>query len=55
MQNYMLSLLKSNLDNKHVQIKLMHDLEAVELAKKQISSNVTPLNAFENLCLDIIK
>ena len=37
MQNYMLSLLKSNLDNKHVQIKLMHDLEAVELAKKQIS------------------
>lgn len=55
MQNYMLSLLKSNLDNKLIQLKLMQDLEAVELAKKQITASVVPLNVFENLCLNIIK
>lgn len=55
MQNYMLSLLKSNLANKQIQLKLMHDINSVELAKKEITANVNSLNAFENLCLDIIK
>lgn len=36
MQNYMLSLLKNNLDNKQIQLRLMHDIEAVELAKKKL-------------------
>ena len=55
MQNYMLSLLKNNLDNKQIQLRLMHDIEAVELAKKEVTASVSPINAFENLCLDIIK
>ena len=55
MQNYVLSLLKSNSDNKQILTKLMHDFESIELAKKQIIAKVSPLSVFENLCIDIIK
>ena len=55
MQSYILSLMKNNFENKQFLVKLINDIEAVELAKKQIISKVTPLNAFENLCIDIIK
>ena len=55
MQSYILSLMKSNSQNKQIQVKLLHDIEAVELAKKQIIAKVTPINAFENLCINIIK
>ncbi len=54
-QSYILSLMKSNYNNKPFLVKLLHDIEAVEYTKKQIISKVTPLNAFENLCIDIIK
>lgn len=54
-QSYILSLMKSNSSNKQIQVKFLEDFEAVELAKKQIVSNVTPLNAIENLCLKLIK
>ena len=54
-QSYILSLMKSNSSNKQIQVKFLEDFEAVELAKKQIISNVTPLNALENLCLKLIK
>lgn len=54
-QSYILSLMKSNSSNKQIQVKFLEDFEAVELAKKQIISNVTPLNAIENLCLKLIK
>lgn len=55
MQNYILSLMKSNLENKQFQTRLLEDIEAVELAKKQIIARVTPINAFENLCIKVIK
>jgi len=55
MQNYILSLMKSNLQNKTLIVKFLNDIEAVEKAKKEIIAKVTPLNAFENLCIDIIK
>ncbi len=55
MQSYVLSLMKSNAQNKQIQVKLLHDIEAIELAKKQIIAKVAPLSAFENLCIDIIK
>lgn len=54
-QSYILSLMKSNFENKPFLVRLMHDIEAVELAKQQIISKVTSLNAFENLCLELIK
>ena len=31
------------------------DFEAVELTKKQVTAGVSALNAFENLCVEIIK
>ncbi|MBQ3310992.1 hypothetical protein IJG72_02840 [bacterium] len=55
MQNYILSLLKINFANKQISVRLMHDFKSIELAKKQIVANVSPLSAFENLCIDIIK
>ena len=55
MQSYVLSLMKSNAQNKQIQVKLLHDIEAIELTKKQIIAKVAPLSAFENLCIDIIK
>lgn len=55
MQSYILSLMKSNADNKQAQVRFLQDFESVELAKKQIIARVSPLNAFENLCIKIIK
>lgn len=55
MQSYILSLMKTNYHNKQFLIRLLHDVEAIETAKKQIIAKVSPLNAFENLCIDIIK
>lgn len=55
MQNYILSLMKSNIQNKQLLVKFLHDIEAVEKAKKAVIAKVSPLNAFENLCIDIIK
>ena len=54
-QNYILELLKSNLKNKQISAKLMEDFKFVELAKKQIIASVSPINVFENLCINIIK
>ncbi len=55
-QNYMLTVVKSNPDNKHLFYKLIQDISYVEDAKRQIS--LTPamnLQAVvENLCFKII-
>ena len=55
MQNYILSLIKSNFQNKQLYVRFLHDIEATEKAKKEILAKVNPLNAFENLCIEIIK
>ena len=54
-QSYMLSLMKNNFENKPFLVRVLHDIQSVETAKKQIIARVTPINAFENLCIDIIK
>jgi len=54
-QSYMLSLMKSNFQNKQFLVRLLRDVEFVETAKKQIVAKVASLNAFENLCIDLIK
>lgn len=54
-QSYMLSLMKTNFNNKPFLVKLLNNVEMVEYAKKQIVAKVSPINAFENLCINIIK
>lgn len=54
-QYYILSVMKSNYDNKSFLTRLIHDVKAVEKAKLQLKAKVLPINVFDNLCLDIIK
>lgn len=51
MQNYILSILKSNPDN----ISLIEDIKQIETAKKEINLGMNPQNVFDNLCLKLIK
>lgn len=51
MQNYILSILKSNPDN----ISLIDDIKQIETAKKEINLGMNPQNVFDNLCLKLIK
>lgn len=54
-QNYMLALLKSNLQNKKIQEKILRDIKSVENAKAQINARVVPQLAFEDMCLNLTK
>ncbi|MBQ8169100.1 hypothetical protein IJZ97_06770 [bacterium] len=54
MQNYMANLLKSNLQNKHLKIKLLHDINAVEKAKKEYKLNINIQTILETLAFDLI-
>jgi len=54
-QNYLLSLLKLNLDNKLLQNKILSDIKSAELAKLQIEKHIPPQLAFEGMCLDFTK
>lgn len=51
MQNYILSILKSNPDN----ICFIDDIKQIETAKKEINLGMNPQNVFDNLCLKLIK
>lgn len=54
MQNYLLNLLKSNLSNKHLKIKLLQDINAVEKAKKEYKLNMNIQTIAENLAFELI-
>ncbi len=54
MQNYMAGMLKSNLNNKHLKIKLLHDINAVERAKKEHKLNINIQTIVETLAFDLI-
>lgn len=54
-QNFLLALLKSNLDNSVIKQKVLSDIKAVELAKNQINNHIQPQLAFEDMCLNITK
>lgn len=54
-QNFLLALLKSNLDNNLIKRKVLSDIKAVELAKNQINNHIQPQLAFEDMCLNITK
>lgn len=52
-QNYLLSFVKSNLDNKLLQSKILSDIKSAELAKQQIENHIQPQLAFEGMCLEL--
>lgn len=54
-QNFLLALLKSNLENNFIKSKILVDVKSVELAKQQIDNHINPKLAFENLCLNMTK
>lgn len=54
-QNYLAALLKTNLEDKNLQLKILSDIKVVETAKKQINSHITPQLAFEDMCLNLTK
>ncbi|MFA7658631.1 MAG: hypothetical protein WCY19_04295 [Candidatus Gastranaerophilaceae bacterium] len=54
-QNFMLALLKSNLENNAVKNKILSDIKSVELAKQQIDNHITPQLVFEDMCLNITR
>lgn len=53
-QNYMQSLLKSNLDNPALKVKLIEDIKSTETAKKQTRLNMNIQTVVENLCFKLI-
>lgn len=53
-ENYLVNLLKSNLDNKHLKIKLLKDLKSVEKAKRENSLGMQEPIVAENLAFDLI-
>jgi len=54
-QNFLLSLIKSNIENDDLKYKVLADVKSVELAKKEISKHIAPQLAFEDLCLNFTK
>ncbi len=54
MQNYIVNLLKSNLENKQLKIKLLKDLNSIEKAKKELKLNMNIQTIVENLAFALI-
>jgi len=53
-QNYMTAMLKSNIYNVHLKMKLLHDIKAVETAKKQLGLNMNIQTVVENLAFELV-
>ena len=53
-QNFMTELLKSNLNNRILKIKLVKDINAVEKAKKELQINMNIQTVIENLCFELV-
>ena len=54
MQNYMMGMMKTNLNNKLLKIKLLADINAVEKAKREYKLNMNIQTIVENLAFDLI-
>ncbi len=54
MQNYLEALLKSNLDNMALKVKLISDIKAVETAKKEYRLNINIQTIIETLSFKLI-
>lgn len=53
-QNFMLAMLKVNLENKYLKTRILSDIKSVELTRQQIENHITPQLAFEGMCLNLI-
>lgn len=53
-ENYLAELLKNNLDNPVLKIKLISDLKSIEKAKKELRLNMNIQTIVENLCYDLV-
>ena len=47
-------LLKSNLENPSLKVKLIEDIKSIEAAKKQTRLNMNIQTVVENLCFKLI-
>ena len=54
MQNYIAGLLKANLNNKQLKIKLIQDVNSIEKAKKEYKLNMQTNIIAENLAFALI-
>ena len=54
MQNYIEALLKSNLDNMSLKVKLISDIKAIETAKKELRLNINIQTIVETLSFKLI-
>lgn len=53
-ENYLAELLKNNVDNPVLKIKLISDLKSIEKAKKELRLNMNIQTIVENLCYDLV-
>lgn len=53
-QNYLEAMLKSNIYNIHLKMKLISDLQAFETAKKQLQLNMNIQTIIENLAFELV-
>lgn len=53
-ENYLAELLKNNVDNQILKIKLISDLTSIEKAKKELRLNMNIQTIVENLCYDLV-
>lgn len=51
-QNFLLAILKANLENKYLRARVLSDIKSTETAKQQIVSHITPQLAIEGMCLN---
>lgn len=54
MQNYIFQLLKSNINNNTIKLKLISDLKSIETAKKENRLGIHVQTIFETLCFKMI-
>lgn len=54
MQNYIINLLKSNLNNKILKLKLLHDINSIEKSRREYKLNMNIQTIAENLAFDLI-
>ena len=53
-QNYMTELLKSNLENRGLKMKILHDINSVEKAKRELRLNMNIQTIVENLSFELM-
>lgn len=53
-ENYLAELLKNNVENQILKIKLISDLKSIEKAKKELRLNMNIQTIVENLCYDLV-